>query len=61
MCLGAVQTLPRIFQIFLGFILIFSELTLFIRRLKNLFHKLQILYLDCSCHNEPLGIFVEFL
>jgi hypothetical protein len=30
---GAVQTLPRIFRIFLGFVLIFLELVLFIRRL----------------------------
>jgi hypothetical protein len=33
MHLGAVQTLPRIFRIFLEFILIFPELFLFIRRL----------------------------
>jgi hypothetical protein len=33
MRLGAVQTLPRIFRIFLEFILIFLELFLFIRRL----------------------------
>jgi hypothetical protein len=33
MGLEAVQTLPRIFRIFLGFILIFLELFLFIRRL----------------------------
>jgi hypothetical protein len=33
MRLGAVQNLPRIFRIFLGFILIFLELFLFIRRL----------------------------
>jgi hypothetical protein len=33
MCLGAVQILPRIFRIFLGFILIFLEQFLFIRRL----------------------------
>jgi hypothetical protein len=33
MRLGAVQTLPRIFQNFLEFILIFSEHFLFIRRL----------------------------
>jgi hypothetical protein len=33
MRLGVVQTLPRIFRIFLKFILIFSELILFIRRL----------------------------
>jgi hypothetical protein len=32
MRLGAVQTLPRIFRIFLGFILIFLELFIFIRR-----------------------------
>jgi hypothetical protein len=28
---------------------------------KNIFHKLQILYLDCSCSNLALGIFLEFL
>jgi hypothetical protein len=33
MRLGAVQTLPRIFRIFLEFILIFLELFLLIRRL----------------------------
>jgi hypothetical protein len=33
MRLGAVQTLPRIFRIFLEFILISPELFLFIRRL----------------------------
>jgi hypothetical protein len=33
MRVGAVQTLPRIFWIFLEFILIFLELFLFIRRL----------------------------
>jgi hypothetical protein len=33
MRLGAVQNLPRIFRFFLGFILIFLELFLFIRRL----------------------------
>jgi hypothetical protein len=33
MRLGAVQTLPRIFRIFPGFILIFPELFLFIRSL----------------------------
>jgi hypothetical protein len=33
MRLGAVQTLPRIFQNFLEFILIFLELFLFIRKL----------------------------
>jgi hypothetical protein len=33
MRLGGVQTLPRIFWIFLEFILIFLELFLFIRRL----------------------------
>jgi hypothetical protein len=33
MRLGAVQTLPRIFRIFLQFILLFLELFLFIRRL----------------------------
>jgi hypothetical protein len=33
MRLGAVQTLPRFFRIFLEFILIFAELFLFIRRL----------------------------
>jgi hypothetical protein len=61
MRLGANQNLPRIFRIFLGFILIFLELFLFIRRLKNLFHELQMLYLDCSCLNLSLGIFLEFL
>jgi hypothetical protein len=61
MRLGAVLTLPRIFRIFLEFILIFLELFLFIRRLENLFHELQMLYLDCSCLNLSLGIFLEFL
>jgi hypothetical protein len=61
MRLGSVQPLPRIFRIFLEFILIFFELFLFIRRLQNLFHELQMLYLDCSCLNLSLGIFLEFL
>jgi hypothetical protein len=61
MRLGVVQTLPRIFRIFLEFILIFLELFLFIRRLYNLFHELQTLYLDSSCPNVSLGIFLEFL
>jgi hypothetical protein len=61
MRLGAVQTLPRIFRIFLEFILIFLELFLFTRRLKNLFHEHQMLYLDFSCLNLSLGIFLEFL
>jgi hypothetical protein len=56
MRLGAVLALPRIFRIFLQFILIFLELFLFIRRLKH-----QILYLDCSCLNLSLGIFLKFL
>jgi hypothetical protein len=61
MRLGAVQNLPRIFLIFLEFILIFLELFLFIRMLQNLFHELQMLYLDCSCLNRALGIFLKFL
>jgi hypothetical protein len=61
MRIGVVQILPRIFWIFLQFILIFLELFLFIRRLYNLFHELQMLYLDCSCLNPALGIFLEFL
>jgi hypothetical protein len=61
MRLGAVQTLPRIFRIFLEFILIFLELFLFNRRLYNLFHELQTLYLDSSGPNVSLGIFREFL
>jgi hypothetical protein len=36
-------------------------LFLFIRRLLNLFHELQTLYLDSSCPNVSLGIFLEFL
>jgi hypothetical protein len=61
MHLGVVQILPRIFWIFLEFILIFLELFLFIRRLYNLFHELKTLYLDSSCPNVSLGIFLEFL
>jgi hypothetical protein len=61
MHLGAVLTLPRIFWIFLEFILICLELFLFIRRLYNLFHEFQIFYLDCSRPNLSLGIFLEFL
>jgi hypothetical protein len=60
MHLGADQTLSRIFQIFLEFILIFLKLFLFIRRLQNLFHELKILYLECSCPNVSLGILPEF-
>jgi hypothetical protein len=56
--LGAVQNLPRIVRIFLGFILIFLELFLFIRRLYYLFRELQIFYLSCSCSNLSLGIFL---
>jgi hypothetical protein len=61
MRLGVVQTLPRIFRIFLEFILFFLELFLFIRRLYNLFHELQTLYLHSSCPNVSLGILLEFL
>jgi hypothetical protein len=61
MRLGAVQTLPRIFRIFLELILTFLELFLFIRRLKSLFHELQILYLDCSCPNLSVGYFLKLL
>jgi hypothetical protein len=59
MRLGAVQTFLRIFRIFLEFIIIFPKLILFIRRLKNIFHDLQIFYLDCSCLNLSLGIFLK--
>ena len=58
--LGVDQILLRIFQPFLEFILFSLELILFIRRLSNLFHELQIFYLDCSCLNLSLGIFLEF-
>jgi hypothetical protein len=61
MRLGADQTLSRIFRNFLESILDFPELILFIRRLYNLFHEFQILYLDCSCPNVSLGIFLEVL
>jgi hypothetical protein len=61
MRLGALQILQRIFRTFLEFILIFPKLNLFIRRLQNLFHELQMLYLDCSCLNLSLRIFLEFL
>jgi hypothetical protein len=61
MRVGVVQTPPRIFRIFLGFILIFLELFLFIKRLYYLFHEHQKLYLDCSCLNLALGIFLKFL
>ena len=59
--LGVGQILLRIFQPFLKFILFSLELILFIRRLSNLFHELQIFYLDCSCLNISLGSFLEFL
>ena len=59
--LGANQIILRIFQPFLEFILFSPELILFTRRLSNLFHELQILYLGCSCLNLSLGIFLEFL
>jgi hypothetical protein len=58
MRLGVVLTLLRIFRIFLEFILIFLKLFLFIRRLYNIFLEHQILYLDCSCPNVSLGIFL---
>jgi hypothetical protein len=61
MRLGADKTLSRIFRIFLECILIFPELILFIRRLQNLFHELRILYLDCSCFNISMEVFLEFL
>ena len=54
------QILLRIFQLFLEFILNFLELILFIRRLQNPFHELQIFYLDCSCINLSLRIFLKF-
>jgi hypothetical protein len=50
----------KIFQLFLEFILTFLELILFTKRLQNLFHELQILYLDCSCPNLSLVIFLKF-
>jgi hypothetical protein len=37
----------------------FPEIILFVRRLQKLFHEHQILYLDCSSSNLPLGIFLE--
>jgi hypothetical protein len=61
MRLGAILIFPRIFRIFLELILIFLELFLIIRRLKNIFHELQIFYLDCSCLNLSIGIFLKFL
>jgi hypothetical protein len=61
MRLGAVLTLPRIFQIFLEFILIFPRAkSIYYKALKS-FYQLQTLYLDSSCPNVSLGIFLEFL
>jgi hypothetical protein len=59
-CVSVLSKLFRdFFRIFLEFILIFLELFYLLEGSKIFFHELQILYLDCSCPNEPLGIFLE--
>jgi hypothetical protein len=52
--------LPRIFRIFLEFILIFLSYFYLLEGSKILFHEPQMLYLDCSYLNLPLGIFLDF-
>jgi hypothetical protein len=60
MYLGVVQILPRIFWIFLEFILISLSIFYLLEGSKNHFHEHQMLYLDCSCHKLSLGFFLEF-
>jgi hypothetical protein len=61
MRLGAVQTLPRIFRIFWNLFSFSLSYFYLLECSKILFHEPQMIYLDCSCLNLSLGIFLEFL
>jgi hypothetical protein len=55
------ESFRKVSELFCNLFSFSFELFPFIRRLLNLFHELQTLYLDSSCPNVSLGIFLEFL